>query len=95
MFVYPLAITLILLALTEKWFGKSPIVYAVTTGFTLVAAAFDFLGTLSGMLPENQLLASVTAFAGKVLPFYSLGMGWIVPACLGFLVGLGLAKRRK
>ena len=95
MFVYPLAITLILLALAEKWFGKSPIVYAVTTGFTLVAAAFDFLGTLSGMLPGSAFLSAVTAFAGKVLPFYSLGMGWIVPACLGFLVGLGLTKGRK
>lgn len=35
MFIYPLAITLILLALTEKWFGGSKTVYVVTTAFTL------------------------------------------------------------
>ena len=46
----------------------------------------------SGM---RWFLSAVTAFAGRVLPFYSLGMGWIVPACIGFLVGLGLAKGRK
>ena len=63
MFVYPLAITLILLALTEKWFGKDPAVYASTTAFTLVAAALDFLGTLSGMIPGSRLLAGITQFA--------------------------------
>ena len=95
MFVYPLAITLILLALTEKWFGKAPEVYACTTGFTLIAAALDFLGTLSGMLPGNQLLESVTAFAGRFLPLYSLGMGWVVPALIGFAIGMAIRFGRK
>ena len=89
MFVYPLAITLILLALTEKWFDKSPIVYAFTTGFTLVAATLDFLGTLSGMLPGSRFLAAITQFAGRFIPLYSLGMGWIVPALIGFAIGMG------
>ena len=90
MFVYPLAITLILLALTEKWFGKSPIVYAFTTGFTLVAATLDFLGTLSRMLPGSRFLAAITQFAGRYIPLYSLGMGWIVPALIGFAIGMGI-----
>ena len=90
MFVYPLAITLILLALTEKWFGKSPVVYAFTTGFTLVAATLDFLGTLSGMLPGSRFLAAITQFAGRFIPLYSLGMGWIVPALIGFAIGMGI-----
>ena len=89
MFVYPLAITLILLALTEKWFDKSPIVYAFTTGFTLVAATLYFLGTLSGMLPGSRFLAAITQFAGRFIPLYSLGMGWIVPALIGFAIGMG------
>ena len=90
MFVYPLAITLILLALTEKWFGKSPLVYAVTTGFTLVAATLDFLGTLSGMIPGSALLAGITQFAGTYIPMFKLGMGWVVPACVGFAIGMGV-----
>lgn len=98
MFVYPLAITLILLALTEKWFGKDPAVYASTTAFTLVAAALDFLGTLSGMIPGSRLLAGITQFAGRFVPLYDLGMGWIVPALIGFAIGMGmhvLKTRRK
>lgn len=90
MFVYPLAITLILLALTEKWFGKDPAVYTVTTGFTLVAAALDFLGTLSGMIPGSRFLAGVTQFAGQFIPLYSLGMGWVTPAFVGFAIGMGI-----
>ena len=90
MFVYPLAITLILLALTEKFFDKSPLVYATTTGFTLVAAALDFLGTLAGMIPGSVFLANVKAFAGQFIPFYNLGMGWILPALIGFVLGMGI-----
>lgn len=95
MFVYPLAITLILLALSEKWFGKDKTVYVATTAFTLVAATFDFLGTLAGMVPQSGFLAAVKAFGGRFIPLYSLGMGWIVPALVGFAVGMALHLFRK
>ena len=95
MFVYPLAITLILLALTEKWFGGSRVVYICTTAFTLAAAGLDFLGTLSGMLPGNAFLSAVTAFAGRYIPLFRLGMGWVVPACVGFALGLGIKAYKK
>ena len=94
MFLYPLAITLILLALTEKWFEKSRIVYVWTTAFTLVAAAFDFIGSLAGMV-ESSALSALKAFFTKCIPFYSLGMGWIVPALLGFAVGMGIYLIKK
>ena len=29
-------------------------------------------------------------FAAGVLPFFSQGMGWVIPACLGLAVGLAL-----
>lgn len=93
MFVYPLAITLILLALTEKWFGGSKTVYVCTTGFTLIAAIFDLLGTLAGMIPQSGFLAAVKDFGGQFIPLYSLGMGWIVPALIGFAVGMVRAVR--
>ena len=95
MFVYPLAITLILLALTEKWFGSSKTVYVCTTGFTLIAAIFDLLGTLAGMIPQSGFLAAVKAFGGQFIPLYSLGMGWIVPALIGFAVGMVLRSAGK
>lgn len=33
-------------------------------------------------------------FAGRVLPFYAYGLGWVIPAALGFVVGM-ILKRMK
>ena len=94
MFLYPLAITLILLSLSGKFIGTNPTVYRTTTAFTLIAAVFDMIGAVSGMMPENQVLAGLKTFAGNILPLYDLGLGWILPAAIGFLAGLLLAKKK-
>lgn len=94
MFLYPLAITLILLSLSGKFIGANPTVYRTTTAFTLIAAVFDMIGAVSGMIPESRVLAGLKAFAGNILPLYDLGLGWILPAAIGFLVGLFLAKKK-
>ena len=95
MFLYPLAITLVLLALFGKFFGNSRTVYLWTTAFTLVAALFDMVGTISGMLPDNALLSGLTGFAETVLPLYGLGLGWVCPAVIGFLLGLVFSRNAK
>ena len=94
MFLYPLAITLILLSLSGKFIGTNPTVYRITTAFTLIAAVFDMIGAVSGMIPGSRVLAGLKAFAGNVLPLYDLGLGWILPAAIGFLAGLLLAKKK-
>lgn len=94
MFLYPLAITLILLSLAGKFIGSNPTVYRTTTAFTLIAAVFDMIGAVSGMMPGNRVLAGLKAFAGNILPLYDLGLGWILPAAIGFLAGLLLAKKK-
>ena len=94
MFLYPLAITLILLSLSGKFIGTNPTVYRTTTAFTLIAAVFDMIGAVSGMIPGNQVLAGLKAFAENILPLYDLGLGWILPAAIGFLAGLLLAKKK-
>lgn len=94
MFLYPLAITLILLSLSGKFIGTNPTVYRTTTAFTLIAAVFDMIGAVSGMIPGNRVLAGLKAFAENILPLYDLGLGWILPAAIGFLVGPLLAKKK-
>lgn len=88
MFLYPLAITLIVLALTEKLFGKDRIVYACVTGFTCVAALFDLFKTLPEAVQNTLHLQPVVSFAAKYLPFFELGLGWVVPAAIGLAIGL-------
>ena len=104
MFLYPLAITLILLGLFGKFFGHSRIVYSTVTGFTFVAALFDFAKAMLGadVLSETMIsslhLRGAVAFAQKALPFFDLGVGWICPALAGLVVGLvwyAIAKNRK
>lgn len=95
MFLYPLAITLVLLALFGKTFGNRKGVYVWTTAFTLVAAIFDMIGAVSGMIPGNALLSGLTGFAGKVLPLYSLGLGWVCPAAIGCIVGLVVSRKEQ
>ena len=95
MFLYPLAITLVLLALFGKAFGNRKGVYVWTTALTLVAAIFDMIGTIAGMVPGNALLSALTAFAGNILPLYSLGLGWVCPAAIGLIIGLIVSRKEK
>ena len=97
MFLYPLAITIIILALTDKLFGGSRIVYKWTTAFTLVAAILDFIPALASTLQGSGVAATpaldaITNIAGKVVPFYSLGLGWVCPAAIGFIIGFVIYK---
>ena len=85
MFLYPLAITLILLGLCGNAFGHSRCVYGWVTGCTLAAALYDFLNAL---LPNYPQLAGILQPIGRVLPLSIYGLGWILPAALGLGIGL-------
>ncbi len=93
MFLYPLAITLILLALCGKLFDHHRAVYVSVTAFTAVAALFDLFKTLPAALQVGPVEGAV-AFAGRFLPFFSLNLGWVVPALLGLALGLVLRHRK-
>lgn len=88
MLLYPLAITLILLGLFGHWFHPDPAVYRFVTGFTLLAALLDFFKALPSSASAFLHLDGVVALAGKFLPLYDLGIGWICPAALGLVVGM-------
>ena len=87
MFLYPLAITLIILALLSPLFHHSKRVYQVTTGLTLIAAIFDGLNAIPMGDHPSVLMTNLLDFAKHTLPFFSIGMGWIVPAAIGLVVG--------
>ena len=95
MFLYPLAITLILLALFGRFFGNDQRVYGWVTGCTLVAALLDFLGALPAAAQAALHLSPLLAAAKEILPFFSLGFGWICPALIGLDIGLIHSKAKK
>ena len=96
MFLYPLAIVLILLALFGKFFGHDRRVYAWTIGFTLLPAVYDGFMTLNAnaTIIDSTVIREITS---KYLPFSDLGLGWLCPAAVGFAIGLTmhLVSRRK
>ena len=88
MFLFPLAITLILLALLGHFFDHDRAVYAWVTGLTLVAAFYDLLRTLPDHLRAVLHVNGLVDTVGKALPFATIGLGWICPAILGLVIGL-------
>ena len=82
MFLYPLSIALIALALLGKFFGHDRTVYCWTIGFTLIAAVYDLIIAL----PESVFNAihgpAIKAFGQQYLPFADLGLGWICPTLI-------------
>ena len=62
-------------------------VYAWTTGFTLVAALFDFVKALPAGMPGAAIRAQIVS-VGELLPLFDIGLGWVCPAAVGLIIGL-------
>lgn len=95
MFLYPLAITLILLALFGNMFDHDRVVYVSVTVFTGVAALLDLIKTLPAAVRSVLHLDGICAIAQKILPLFKLNLGWILPALIGFAVGLLIRATKK
>lgn len=88
MFIYPLAMTLILLSISSPLFKERKIVYQTTTAFTAISAIFDALAASPSGISDHLIIESLLNFVEKYLPFFSIGMGWIIPSLFGFLFGI-------
>lgn len=74
--IYPMAIVLMILALLDKLFKGNSYVYL----FTMICTSFvSILEALGQFGLKVNILSS--------LPFYSKGLGWIIPAAVGAIVG--------
>ncbi|WP_373894051.1 branched-chain amino acid transport system II carrier protein [Virgibacillus sp. CBA3643] len=80
-FIYPIAIVLILLTFMHKLFGGAPGVYRGAILLTAIVSLYD------GLVAFGFEIPAVAGFMEK-LPFFELGLGWLVPAVVGGLIGL-------
>ena len=85
--IYPVAIALIALALLHRWVGRRPLVYPVTVLFTGVASVLYTLRDL-------KVLPAVLSDLLGALPLAAQGLGWLLPALVGMVVGLALPQRK-
>lgn len=88
MFLYPLAITLILLSLLAPFIHKQSDIYKWTTGLTIIAAIPDFCKALPEAAQDNIVVKQIVSFAHLYLPGFDYGFGWVLPALCGFIIGL-------
>ena len=82
MLLYPLTIALILLAFLHRLFAGSRIVYVATMSLTGIAGLFDAAKIAFGFSPET--VAQISHW----LPYYDIGLGWLVPGAIGLTIGL-------
>lgn len=90
MFLYPLAIILVLLGVSGPLFKNNPIVYQTVTIFTIIPALIDGLQSSPARIQNASITQKIIEFAKNTLPFFGIGMGWIVPAVFGLILGLGI-----
>ena len=95
MFLYPLAITLILLALFGKYFEHNNVVYVSVTVCTAVAALFDLIKTLPASVLSGLNLERWVSIGRRLLPWFDLNLGWVLPAAIGFCFGMMIHTMRK
>lgn len=97
MFLYPLAITLIILGIASPLFNNDARVYKITTAFTLIPALFDMANALPAPLNGLPAIKAMIAFANQYFPFFKLGFGWlsfgIIGMALGLIIHFASAKR--
>lgn len=89
--IYPLVICLMALTFLHPLFKGKKEVYQGSMLLTLIVALFDGLNAAGiTIAPINDLLAIV-------LPLYEVGLGWIVPAIIGGVLGyvFGMVMKSK
>lgn len=93
MFLYPISIALILLALCTRWVGDRPAVSRWCIALVCFAATFDALRALPAAVSGSAPIAAVLDVAAQVLPGFKSGFGWVLPALIGIVIGLAISAR--
>ncbi len=81
MFLYPLAVVLMVLTFLSPLFKHKRIVYVSTTLTTLLVVTPDLLynGFELLHLPYSHLISPILKFYERTLPLYADGLGWLLP----------------
>ena len=94
MLIYPPAIALIVLAFIGRFFDHDRKVYVAVMIGTWAAAILDGLKTLPSAIQENLHLGALVNFAADHLPLFNQNLFWLIPACIGFVIGMLLHRAK-
>ncbi|KJJ41075.1 branched-chain amino acid transporter [Bacillus subtilis] len=88
MTMYPIAISLILLTFLHSVFKGKAEVYQGSLLFTFIISLFD------GLNEAGIKIEAVNRVFTQILPMYSIGLGWLIPAIAGGIGGYILSAFR-
>ncbi len=88
MFLYPFSMVLILMSVFGKAFHHDPVVYRVVVAFTAVPAVLDMFAAFPAVVSQSAVGLALHSFQLHYLPFAAMGLGWLVPAAVGLVIGL-------
>ncbi|MEZ0482362.1 branched-chain amino acid transport system II carrier protein [Planococcus sp. SSTMD024] len=83
--IYPLAIVLVILSFFDHSFYQKSYVYIIPLVLTGIVSVVDALKSSGFEFPAITQIFSY-------LPLYQQGIGWLVPAIIGTLVGITIAR---
>src|SRR5690625_5624189 len=93
MFLYPLAIVLILLTFLSRFFNHARIVYVVTIAVTFLIAIVDIFTALAETLEANfTFLNPIITLYDMIRSFYDAGLVLLVPALIAIVITGTLAR---
>lgn len=87
MFLYPLAMVLILLSVFSPFFERDGIVYLFVIIFTVVPALGDMIVSFPSVVSQSNFGLAVAGLHSH-LPLASMGLSWLLPALIGLVIGL-------
>ncbi|QOY35493.1 branched-chain amino acid transport system II carrier protein [Anaerobacillus isosaccharinicus] len=83
--VYPITIVLVMLAFLNRFFNGAQLVYCGAIILTLIVSTIEGLAMYGLKINGLQTLI-------EKLPFFQLGLAWVVPALIGGIVGYILER---
>ena len=87
--IYPLAIVLIFLTFAEPLFNGRVEVHRWSLLLTGIVSLVD------GMKAAGIPLEGLYNFFGQYIPMFNAGMGWLIPALVGAVIGYLISLTRK
>lgn len=87
MFLYPLAMVLILLSVFSPFIQKDGVVYFFVILFTVIPALGDMIVAFPSVVSQSKFGLTVAAIRSH-LPLASMGLSWLIPALIGLAIGL-------
>lgn len=94
MFLYPLAIVLMLLTFLSPLFNHARIVYVSATIVTFMISIIDGIKTFCELFDMNYFgwMSPIVTFYQEALPLYNDGLGWLLPVVIVIVITGGIVR---